>query len=104
MGIILDQKDVLGVEAAGVVARVGAAVTNVKQGDRVAIFGKGLFVTKKVVPANCVMPIPDDLTFEEAATIPAVYATAAYALIYLGQLARGQVSLEAKIKEGREVE
>ena len=92
MGIVVDTKDSLGLEASGIVTRVGADVQKIKVGDRVAMLSSGLLTTKKVVNAKQVMPIPDHLSFEEAATIPVVYATATYAIMHLGQLNKSQVS------------
>ncbi|PFH62884.1 hypothetical protein XA68_11440 [Ophiocordyceps unilateralis] len=90
MGLVPMPKDVLGVEAVGVVTRVGSAVDHVSVGDRVWVVHKGLFATKQVIPGSFVYCIPDGLSFEEAATMPIVYATVIYCLINLGQLRRGQ--------------
>lgn len=91
MGIVNDSKDSLGLEASGVVTRVGSVVQHLKAGDRVATLSRGLLATKKVVRADQVIKIPDHLSFEEAATIPVVYATAMYAITHLGQLKKNQV-------------
>src|SRR5436190_9020268 len=51
-----------GCEAAGVVHRVGAGVTNVKPGDRVmAITGYGAFAEKVVAAADRLVAIPDSM-------------------------------------------
>lgn len=92
MGIVVDTKDSLGLEASGVVTRTGKEVNNIKVGDRVAMLASGLLSTHKVVCARQVMPIPQHLSFEEAATIPVVYATATYAIMHLGQLTKDQVN------------
>jgi NADPH:quinone reductase-like Zn-dependent oxidoreductase len=84
-------KDALGFEATGVVMQVGSAINHVQAGDRVFAISTGLFATRKVLPGRCVFKIPETLTFEEAATMPIVYATVIYALITLGQLRKGQV-------------
>lgn len=96
MGIVVDTKDSLGLEASGVVTRTGKEVNNVKVGDRVAMLASGLLSTNKVVCARQVMPIPQHLSFEEAATIPVVYATATYAIMHLGQLTKDQVNHQLK--------
>ena len=75
----------VGYSASGIVAKVGEGVTGVKVGDRVACF-------KSVHSEYCVMdekyahPIPDELTFSEAAMLcgtPARSISALDQLIYL---------------------
>ncbi|RDA85038.1 hypothetical protein CP532_4577 [Ophiocordyceps camponoti-leonardi (nom. inval.)] len=90
MGLVPKPKDSLGAEAVGVVRRVGSAVEHVSVGDRVWVVHLGLFTTRKVVPGVLVYRMPEGLTFEEAATMPIVYATVIYTVITLGHLRRGQ--------------
>lgn len=92
--------DGIGHEASGVVTRVGAIVEHVKVGDRVIVFGRGCFTTRLVAHGNHVARIPDDLGFEDAATMPLVYVTAIHSLVNLGQLARGQVRSLQNMYEG----
>ncbi|KAH8678404.1 putative polyketide synthase [Xylariales sp. PMI_506] len=89
IGLVKGSKDCLGNEATGVVLRVGSGVDHVKVGDRVAAVSNGLFSTRKVLPARDVIPIPEHFSFEEAATLPIVYLTVVYALMFLGQLTKG---------------
>lgn len=93
IGIVPKSKDQLGCEAAGVVTRVGPAVTHVKEGDRVFAVYNGLFATHKAIPGRCVAKMPETLSFEEAVTMPIVYLTVIYAVITLGQLRKGQVRI-----------
>ena len=59
---------VAGVEGAGTVAEVGADVTDVSVGDRVAwIQGQGSYAEQVVVDAAKVLPVPDGLSSELAA-------------------------------------
>lgn len=58
----------LGVEAAGVVVAVGVGVTLVKPGDRVAYAaGPGAYARARNVPADRLVPLPDEVSFELAA-------------------------------------
>ncbi len=58
----------LGGEGAGVVQAVGPDVTAVKPGDRVAFSsGSGAYATHMLVTAERLVPVPDDLSLEEAA-------------------------------------
>src|SRR4030088_1980179 len=57
-----------GQEAAGTVAAVGPGVSDLKQGDRVAWCSVlGTYAEYAVEPAERVVPIPEDVTFEQAA-------------------------------------
>lgn len=60
-----------GLEGAGVVERVGAGVHNVKPGDRVAYARQaGSYAEAAVVPAESLIPLPDELSFEMGAAFP----------------------------------
>lgn len=91
MGIVTGRKEELGFEASGVITQVGSAITHVRVGDRVAIMSSDCFATRKVVLGALAVRIPDTLSFDDAATIPVVYATVTQALINVGQLEKGQV-------------
>ncbi len=80
----------LGIECAGVVEEIGSEVTNLKPGDR--IFGMAYHTMSSHVDVNAslMQPIPDNLSFEEAATIPVVFLTAYYGLIELANLQEGE--------------
>src|SRR5712671_6596406 len=57
-----------GQEAAGIVAAVGADVTNVKAGDRVAYTGAlGSYAEYAAVPADRLVMVPDQIDFQPAA-------------------------------------
>lgn len=59
-----------GLEAAGIVEQVGANVADFKPGDRVA-YGDvpGAYSTWRCVSSNRVVPLPDGVTFDQAATL-----------------------------------
>ncbi|MEO5753212.1 MAG: SDR family NAD(P)-dependent oxidoreductase [Chthoniobacterales bacterium] len=81
---------IFGDEVGGVVREVGAGVTHVAPGDRVfglAVFGLS---TQTIARGGDVRPIPADLTFEEAATLPVVFMTAWHALQNVARLRRGE--------------
>ena len=88
MGQIPDSK--LGLDAAGVVHRVGSAVTKFKVDDRVAMYGHGSHRTFHRSHADYCALIPEEMTFEEAATIPTVHGTAWNALVRLAKVRKGQ--------------
>jgi hypothetical protein len=83
----------LGVELTRVVSKVGDGVRHVAVGDRVCGVAMGrCFSTDVVLEDTLVAKIPDNLGFEEGATMPACYTTAVRALLDVEQLEEGQVS------------
>ena len=69
---------ILGLEAAGVVLEIGAdAASWLRVGQRVmALLPGGGYAEQVVVLSTQVMPIPDELSDEEAAALPEVFLTA----------------------------
>ena len=81
----------MGLEVAGVVCELGADVTRWKKGDRVcALMGGGGYAEYAAVPENMVMPIPEGLSFEEAAALPEAYATCYLNLFIEGSYKPGE--------------
>ncbi|NBA98468.1 quinone oxidoreductase [Pseudomonas sp. R5(2019)] len=72
----------LGLEGAGRVVTVGAGVTNVRAGDRVAYATGpvGAYATARLFPAERLVNIPDPLTFDDAAAVMFKGITAHYLL------------------------
>ncbi|MBW8881268.1 MAG: quinone oxidoreductase [Asticcacaulis sp.] len=59
-----------GNEAAGVVEAVGDGVTEITEGQRVVyLHGPGTYVQKRIVPADKLIPIPDNIPDEVAAGV-----------------------------------
>jgi NADPH:quinone reductase-like Zn-dependent oxidoreductase len=85
----------LGVEAAGVVEAVGAGVDNVSAGDRVAYTGSplGAYSTARVMPADSLVKLPDEIAFETAAAMMMRGLTSAYLLRRIWPLQSGDTVL-----------
>jgi NADPH:quinone reductase-like Zn-dependent oxidoreductase len=66
-------------------------VKQLSVGDRVLMIGADYFATTAVTIQEYCEKIPDTLTFEDAATMPAVFATTIYSLIHIGRMEKGQV-------------
>ena len=82
-----------GLELAGVISEVGSSVTNYKIGDRVcALVGGGGYAEYICVPSGMVMPMPKNLSFDEASTLPEAYATSYLNLFWEGHLKEGQTA------------
>jgi NADPH:quinone reductase len=59
-----------GSEAAGVVTAVGAGVTDVRTGDRVAYANiMGAYAEQAAVPADRLVPVPDGVTAKQATPV-----------------------------------
>lgn len=83
-----------GGEAAGVVASVGAKVTEVAVGDRVALtVMNGAFAERIAVPAAAAVRLPDAVSFEVGAATLLTYATTLHALVDRASLKAGEALL-----------
>lgn len=78
------RRDIPGLEFAGEVEQVGENVADFKSGDRVMglLPGEG-YAEKIVTHERMALPVPDNLSFEQAASIPEVFLTAFDALSQL---------------------
>lgn len=72
----------LGQEGAGVVEAVGAGVSDVRPGDRVAYAGGplGAYAEVRNVPAHLLVPLPEAISFEHGAAMMLQGLTAQYLL------------------------
>jgi putative PIG3 family NAD(P)H quinone oxidoreductase len=85
------ESDILGLELAGEVEAVGAAVKDIAPGDRVfGLVGSGGYAEKAVIDARMAMPIPAGWSFAQAAAVPEVFFTAQETLFTLGGLREGE--------------
>ena len=83
-----------GQEGAGVVKEVGAEVTDLKPGDRVAYTSSlGSYAEFAAVPAARLVKIPDSLSFEDAAAAMLQGMTAHYLLYSSYKLQSGETAL-----------
>ncbi|XP_007574364.1 synaptic vesicle membrane protein VAT-1 homolog [Poecilia latipinna] len=81
----------LGMEGSGVIEAVAEDVTDRKVGDRVIAMNRhGMWQELAVVPANRTFPIPDGMSFEEAAALPINYMTAYMMLFEMANLRPGK--------------
>jgi len=82
----------IGYEASGIVDAVGPGVNNIRVGDKVSTLTAfkmskyGVYGETAVVPAHAVAHYPDNLSFEEGASIWMQYLTAYGVLIEYGQI------------------
>ena len=83
----------LGQECSGVITKIGRKVTGLRPGDRVCAVTPSAIANLGRCPAHCAVPIPDTMSFAEAASIPIIYCTAYYCLIRLANLQHGETVL-----------
>jgi NADPH:quinone reductase len=84
-----------GLEVAGEVIEVGAAVRNLRPRQRVlAVLRRGGgYADEATVDAAAVVPIPDAMDFVTAAAFPVAYGTSHFALTHRGGLKPGETML-----------
>ena len=88
------ESDILGLELAGEVEAVGAAVKGIAPGDRVfGLVGSGGYAEKAVIDARMAIPMPAGWSFAQAAAVPEVFFTAQETLFTLGGLKEGETVL-----------
>ena len=76
-----------GNEGSGVIKKVGKSVTRFKEGDRVYFMAPwGAFAEEVCMHEFGVMPIPDDISFELAASYQMAYGTSYHALVQRGEI------------------
>lgn len=84
----------LGMEVAGVVTALGPDTTGARIGDRVAVFGgQGGLAEQGCYDAARLLPLPDNMSFEDAAAFQIAYGTSHVALGYRARLRPGETLL-----------
>ena len=84
-------QDIPGLEIAGIVAEIGADVTRWKVGDKVcALVWGGGYAEYCNVPEGQCLPIPENLTFVEAASLPETFFTVWSNVFDRGKLQPGE--------------
>jgi NADPH:quinone reductase-like Zn-dependent oxidoreductase/thioesterase domain-containing protein/NADP-dependent 3-hydroxy acid dehydrogenase YdfG/acyl carrier protein len=80
----------LGIEAAGIVTAVGPGVTRFRPGDEVLGVVPFSLASHARTAEYALVPMPRNINFRQAATLPITFLTAHYALCKLAQLERGE--------------
>jgi NADPH:quinone reductase-like Zn-dependent oxidoreductase len=90
VGLTRPKARVAGIDAAGMVERVGANVRGLRNGEEVLGFCRGAFAEYACAAADMVVPKPASLTFEQAAAVPVAATTALRGIRDVGQVKAGQ--------------
>ncbi len=84
---------IAGVEMAGEVVGVGAGATGYRVGDRVMAMAGGAYAERVCIDHRLVLPVPENLSWQEAAATPITFVTAHDALLTAGQMKAGETVL-----------
>ncbi|KAB8264716.1 hypothetical protein BDV32DRAFT_145394 [Aspergillus pseudonomiae] len=84
------QRPDIGHEACGIVTRVGSKTTEFSCGDRVLFVGPGAMRTHIRAHESVIQRLPDNMSFEEGASIPIAYATSYRSLVEVARLEKGE--------------
>ncbi|PGH14046.1 hypothetical protein AJ79_03316 [Helicocarpus griseus UAMH5409] len=80
-------------EASGIVTAIGSAVQTIEVGDKVMMLNPHCLDAVVTVASDHVVRLPDNMSLEEAATMPLAYTTAIYSIFNVARLERGQTVL-----------
>jgi len=89
-----------GAEGAGEIAKLGAGVTGFKAGERVMGRCAGSFSEYSLIDAREAVPVPKNLSWEEAACVPLAFMVVHDMLIAQGRLRAGEWLLVTGISAG----
>ncbi len=93
-GYMPGKPHVVGYQAAGEIIEVGAEVTDLRVGQKVATTGNwGSHAELRAVPARTAWVIPEGLSVREAAVVPVTFGTADDCLFEFGRLKAGETAL-----------
>ena len=88
-------------DVAGEVESVGSKVEDRKVGERVvALIPQGGYAELATSPSKGVVPLPDNISFDEAAALPVAYLTAWYGLRRRARVQAGEVVLISAAASG----
>lgn len=88
------ESPILGLEVSGVIEEAGEGVIDWQPGERVmALVAGGGYAEYALAYAGHVLPIPDSMSFQEAACVCETYITAYLNVFMLGELQDGKTAL-----------
>jgi len=86
-----DASDVLGLEISGIVVELGKKTKKIKVGDKVcALVSGGGYAEYCIAPSTQCIPIPNNLSFEEASVIPETFFTVWFNLFIRSKIKKGK--------------
>ncbi len=86
--------DILGLEISGIILEKGQECRRWKIGQKIfGLLGGGGYAEYACIHQDMAMPIPDHLSFEEAAAVPEAFLTAYQSIVWLGRLNQNETIL-----------
>jgi NADPH:quinone reductase-like Zn-dependent oxidoreductase/SAM-dependent methyltransferase len=89
LGLYAGEEQLLGCECVGEIITLGEGVSHLQLGQKVMSIAVGILGNYGTVDQSLVVPCPENLTSEEAATIPVTFLTAYYTLHHLAKIKKG---------------
>ena len=89
-----------GMEAAGVVTAIGDGVTRYRVGDRIMGRAAGGFAEQAILDERDSIPVPDNVDWLDAGSIPIAYAVAYDMIVANGELKSGDCLLVTSVASG----
>ena len=90
----LSQPLIVGWDVAGDIEEVGSEVDNVQVGQRVVVrLPDGGYAERAAAPANVIVPLPNEVDYDQAASLPVAFLTAWVALLDTAKLKSGESAL-----------
>jgi NADPH:quinone reductase-like Zn-dependent oxidoreductase len=81
----------LGCKCSCIITKTGPEVHHLRPGDRVMVLERNTYSTSLRTKDSLCAKIPDNLSLEEAATMPCVYGTVIHGLLDLAKLEKGPI-------------
>ena len=79
-----------GQERSGIISAIGQEVQGLAVGDRVCALASGSYGNSVRTSQHWAVKIPQDMSFDHAASIPVIFCTAYYALMEIARLSKGE--------------
>lgn len=86
----LGKVELFGIGCVGIITAVGSNVPDLRVGDCVGALSSGAFSTMFRCTASCVVQIPEDMNFEDRASLPTIFCTAYHTLVNVARLSKGE--------------
>ena len=86
--------DILGLEISGIILEKGQECRRWEIGQKIfGLLGGGGYAESALIHQDMAMPMPDHLSFEEAAAVPEAFLTAYQSIVWLGRLNQNETIL-----------
>ena len=94
--------DILGLEISGEVIEIGKKTKNIKIGDKVcALVSGGGYSEYCLAPYQQCLPIPKNISFEEASTIPETFFTVWFNLFIRSRIEKNKIQDKPEINKNK---